>query len=296
MRSTPRIRLPALPRSPEPGKLGGLVDTVAELLRTAGIDAPRREARLIVAAATGFDRARQLIDIDRSVEPGPALAMAGRRAAREPLAYLLGRRAFWSHEFAVGPGVLVPRPETETLIEAALEVLPDTERCLDILDLGTGTGCLLLTLLTLYPNAFGVGIDRSAAALAYAAANRVALGLEARSGLVCGNWLAPLGSRFDLIVANPPYIAPEEPRDPETFHEPELALLAGVDGLDAYRAIAAPAFAACRAEGVLIVEIGAGQAAAVTAILRTAGFVEIASRADLAGRSRAIIARCPAAR
>ncbi len=226
--------------------LGGLVDAVAELLRVAGIEQPRGEARLIVAEATGFDRARQLTDLARRVAPDAALALARRRAAREPLAYLLGRRAFWSHEFAVGPGVLVPRPETETVVEAALEVLPDRERSLNILDLGTGSGCLLLTLLTLYPKAFGVGIDRSPEALAYAAINRAALGLQCRSRLVCGDWLAPLSSRFDLIVANPPYIAPDELRDAETRHEPELALLAGVDGLDAYRAIAAPAFAACR--------------------------------------------------
>ena len=117
-----------------------------------------------------------------------------------------------------------------------------------------------------------------------------ALGLAGRCGLVCGSWLAPLAGSFDLIVANPPYIAPDEPRDAETRHEPELALLAGVDGLDAYRAIAAPALAACRSGAVLIMEIGASQAAAVTKILEGAGFAEIACRRDLADRPRALVA------
>ncbi len=296
MRSTPRIRRRALPRSTESLTLGQLVDAVAALLRAGGIEEPRREARIIVAEATGFDQTRQLSARDHVVEAGPALALARRRAAREPMAYLLGRRGFWGHEFAVGPGVLVPRPETETLIEAALEALPDRTLPLDILDLGTGTGCLLLTLLSLYPNAIGVGIDRSPAALAYAATNRAALGLAARAGLVCGSWLEPLSGRFDLIVANPPYIAPDELRDAETRHEPELALLAGVDGLDAYRAIAAPAFAACRSGAVLIMEIGATQAAAVTEVLNDAGFGEISCREDLAGRPRAIVAHGRSAR
>ena len=295
MRSMPRTRRHALPRSTEALPIGELVDAIAGILRAGGIEEPRREARIIVAEATGFDRARQLSAGDQTVESGPALALARRRAAREPMAYLLGRRAFWGHDFAVGPGVLVPRPETETLIEVALEALPDRTLPLNILDLGTGTGCLLLTLLSLYPNAFGVGIDRSQAALAYAAANRSALGLEARCGLVCGSWLAPFGGSFDLIVANPPYIAPDESRDAETRHEPELALLADVDGLDAYRAIAAPAFAACHSGALLITEIGATQAVVVTEVLRSVGFGEINCRRDLAGRPRAIVARRTAA-
>jgi release factor glutamine methyltransferase len=264
---------------------------VAARLREAGIEEPRAEARLIVAAATGLDRAQQLTHGDRQVLPEAALALARRRAAREPMAYILGRREFWGLDFRVGPGVLVPRPETETLIEAVLQAPPARDAPLRLLDLGTGSGCLLLTLLTLYPDAIGIGIDRSAAALAWAARNRAALGLDARALFVQGNWLDAVRGPFDLVVANPPYIAPDEPRDPETGHEPESALLAGADGLDAYRAIAPAAATALRPNGLLVLEIGATQRAAVTAILAAAGFADIDCRADLAGRPRAVLAR-----
>ena len=273
--------------------LAALVDNIAAVLRQAGIEEPRAEARLIVAHATGLDRARQLADAGQPVEPGLATALASRRAAREPMAYLLGHREFWGLDFAVGPGVLVPRPETETVIEAVLAELPDREAPLRLLDLGTGSGCLLLTLLTLYPAAAGVGIDRSREALAWALRNRRALGLEGRSVLVQANWLAAVRGPFDLAVANPPYIAPTEMRDPETRHEPESALFAGPDGLAAYRTIAAPVLAALRPNGVLVLEIGAGQAAAVSGLLSAVGFTGITCRHDLAGLPRAVVARAP---
>jgi len=274
--------------------LAALVDAVAARLRTAGIDEARREARLIVTAATGLDRTRQLAEPDREVEAGPALALAARRAAREPMAYLTGSREFWELAFRVGPGVLVPRPETETLIEAVLEAFPDRSAPLRIADLGTGSGCLLLTLLTLYSEATGIGIDRSAVALRWAARNRRQLDLEDRALLVQGSWLDAMQGPFDLVVANPPYIAIAEARDPETDHEPRAALLAGADGLDAYRAIAAPARAALRPGGPIVLEIGVDQAPAVVAILEAAGFRAVACRTDLAGRPRAIIAEKPA--
>jgi release factor glutamine methyltransferase len=273
--------------------VAALVDAIAAVLRGAGIDEPRPEARLIVTHTTGVDRTRQLSDPCRLVEPGPALALASRRANREPMAYLLGHREFWGLDFAVGPGVLVPRPETETVIEAVLAELPDRNAKLRILDLGTGSGCLLLTLLTLYPAAVGVGIDRSGEALAWAVRNRRALGLDGRSLLVQGDWLAAVRGPFDLAVANPPYIAPTETRDPETAHEPEAALLAGADGLLAYRAIAGPALAALRPGGRIVLEIGAGQAEAVTSILAGAGFTGITCRHDLAGLPRAVVAQAP---
>lgn len=273
---------------PEPATVKALLDAVAQQLKAAGIDGARAEARLIVAHVTGVDRARQLTDPSHEVDPEPALALARRRAEREPMAYLIGRREFWGLDFIVGPGVLVPRPETETLIEAALATLADRTAAWRVLDLGTGTGCLLLTLLSLYPNALGIGIDRSAAALAYAARNRRLLGLEERALLVQGDWLAAVQGPFDLVVANPPYIAPNEPRDPETRHEPEVALIAGQDGLDAYRAIAGPAWLALTPGGFAAVEIGAGQGDAVRALLEQAGFREVAVMPDLAGRPRAV--------
>ena len=273
--------------------LAALVDNIAAVLRQAGIEEPRAEARLIVAHATGLDRARQLADAGQPVEPGLATALASRRATREPMAYLLSHREFWGLDFAVGPGVLVPRPETETLVEAVLAELPNREAPLRVLDLGTGSGCLLLTLLTLYPAAAGVGIDRSGEALAWAVRNRRALGLEGRSLLVQADWLAAVRGPFDLAVANPPYIAPTEMRDPETRHEPESALFAGPDGLAAYRAIAAPVLAALRPNGLLVLEIGAGQAAAVSVLLSAVGFTGITCRHDLAGLPRAVVARAP---
>jgi release factor glutamine methyltransferase len=206
------------------------------------------------------------------------------------MAYLTGSREFWGLDFKVGPGVLVPRPETESLIEAVLDLWPDRDTALRLLDLGTGSGCLLLTLLTLYSNATGIGIERSADALAYATANRRDLGLGARALLVQGHWLGAVAGPFDLVVANPPYIATADPRDPETGHEPELALFAGADGLAAYRAIAVPAFSVLRPGGRIVLEIGATQAAAVSAILGSTGFASIACRTDLAGLPRAVVA------
>ncbi len=275
--------------------LAALVDAVAARLRAAGIDEARREARLIVTAATGLDRTRQLAEPHREVAAEPTLALAERRAAREPMAYLTGSRGFWDLDFAAGPGVLVPRPETETLIEAVLEACPDRRTALCLADLGTGSGCLLLTLLTLYPAAVGIGVDRSSDALAWAARNRAALGLDGRALLVQGNWLDGVRGPFDLIVANPPYVAVDEPRDPETRHEPAAALLAGADGLAAYRAIAPAAAAVLRPNGLVVLEIGATQGAAVTAILAAAGLADITCRPDLAGRPRAVIASCPTA-
>lgn len=274
--------------------LAALVDAVAATLRAAGIEPARSEARLIVTAATGHDRTRQLAEPDREVAAAPALALAERRAAREPMAYIIGSREFWGLDFAVGPGVLVPRPETETLIEAVLEGFADRTAALRLADLGTGSGCLLFTLLTLYPNAIGIGIDRSARALAWAACNRQQLGLQRRAFLVQGHWLDALHGPFDLVVANPPYIAVAEARDPETVFEPEAALLAGADGLDAYRAIAGPSFAALRQGGLIVLEIGAGQAETVARLLAAVGFGEVGRRLDLAGLDRVIVARRPA--
>ncbi len=271
--------------------LAALVAEIATSLRAAGIENARGEARLLVEAATGLDRTAQLRNPDQAVEAPGALALAARRAAREPMAYILGRREFWGREFAVGQGVLVPRPETETLIEAVLEAMPDRQAPLRLVDLGTGTGCLLLTLLELYPNAQGFGVDRSPAALRYAAANRAAFGLARRATLIRGNWLEALAGPFDLVVANPPYIGTAELRDAETGHEPEGALLAGADGLDAYRAIVRPAFAALAPGGLLAFEIGAGQGDAVRRLVGEAGFGDVGLRTDLAGRARVVTAR-----
>ncbi len=268
-----------------------LVALVAARLRAAGILQARVEARLLVEAATGIDRSAQLREPHAPVEAAEVLALAARRQAREPMAYILGRREFFGREFAVGPGVLVPRPETETLVEAVLEALPDRRAPLRLADLGTGSGCLLLTLLEHFPSALGVGVDRSWKALAHARINRRALGLERRALLVQGDWLEALAGPFDLIVANPPYIGSGEVRDAETRHEPKAALIAGEDGLDAFRSITARATAALRPGGLLALEIGATQARAVIGLGKSAGLVGTCVRADLAGRARVVTGR-----
>lgn len=265
-------------------------------LRAAGIEAPRAEARLLLRAATGWTPERLLAEPQASV-PEPAVRRMARlveaRAARTPMAYLLGEREFWSLRLCVGPGVLVPRPETETLVEAALEALPDRAARLRILDLGTGSGCLLLALLHEYPNAVGLGVDRSAEALAIAAANARTLGLAGRALFVRGDWGRALGGSFDLIVANPPYVATDELRAlaPEVVrHEPVAALDGGPDGFDAYRALLPDLLRLRAPAGLACLEIGAGQEPALRALFEAAG-LDVSARPDLAGIPRCLVLR-----
>ena len=264
----------------------------ASRLKAAGIEEARREARHIVAAALGVDAAGLLL-----AEEVPEAALApllARREQREPLAYILGRREFWGLSFEVSPATLIPRPETETLIEAALEVLPNRAGVRRILDLGTGTGCLLLAALREFPEAFGIGVDIAPQAAALAARNARNLGLRHRSAFLTGDWFAPLGGRFDLVFSNPPYIRQAElpALMPEVARfEPPAALVAGPDGLAAYRAILAelPRYLRERT-GVAILELGLGQAAEVAELGRKAGLAP-GIRADLAGIARALILR-----
>jgi release factor glutamine methyltransferase len=265
-------------------------------LRSAGIEAARAEARLLLRHVTGLPAEVLVADRDRALE-GEALArfevLVARRAAREPMAYVLGEREFWSLPLSVGPGVLVPRPETETLVEAALEAFPDRTAPLRILDLGTGSGCLLLALLREYPNAVGVGVDRSAEALAHAARNARRHGLDGRALLVGGDWGRALAGPFALIVANPPYVASGELTElaPEVaLHEPRAALDGGADGLDAYRAILPDLPRLLAPAGVACLEIGAGQATALAALAEVGGF-RVAVRPDLAGIPRCLVLR-----
>lgn len=265
-------------------------------LRAAGIEAPRAEARMLLRAATGWTPERLVSEPLGAVPEAAARRLARlveARAARMPMAYVLGEREFWSLRLRVGPGVLVPRPETETLVEAALEALPDRAARLRILDLGTGSGCLLLALLHEYPNALGVGVDRSAAALAIAAENARVHGLADRALLVRGDWGRALGGSFDLIVANPPYVATDELRAlaPEVArHEPVSALDGGPDGLDAYRALLPDLLRLRASGGLACLEIGAGQEPALRALFEAAG-LDVAVRTDLAGIARCLVLR-----
>jgi release factor glutamine methyltransferase len=265
----------------------------AEALRTAGIDAPRLEARLLLAHALGISREDLLRGRDLPVATDAYDALIARRAAHEPLALILGRREFWSLDFAVSSATLIPRPESETLIEAALAAFPDRCAVRSVLDLGTGTGCLLLAALSEFPATFGLGVDRVPDAAALAARNAAALGLAGRAAFLAGDWAAALAGRFDLILSNPPYIATEDLAGlmPEVAaHEPISALDGGADGNDAYRRIIADLPRLLAERGVAIIELGAGQAGPVCALAQAAG-LRTELRADLAGIPRALVLR-----
>lgn len=247
----------------------------------------RLDAELLLAHHIGVSRETLLLQSGsrRPVPPGYA-ALVARRAAGEPVAYLTGRRAFWTLDLAVTPAVLVPRPETETLIEAALALAARPPG--RILDLGTGSGALLLAALGEWPGALGVGVDRSAGALAVARSNARACGLDGRAAFLRGDWGAALAGPFDLILSNPPYVAAGGPVAPgvATF-EPAEALFAGPDGLAAYRALLPDVARLLAPEGLAVIELGAGQAPAVAALAAAAGLAG-GARPDLAGIERAL--------
>ena len=276
--------------------MGGEIDRAARRLKSVGIPGPRSEARLLMGYALGLSRETVFGHADRPVTPGQAKRFESairRRVSREPAARILGCREFWSLPFRVTAATLIPRPETETVIEAALEAAGGRARAIDILDLGTGTGCLLLALLSELADARGLGVDASAAALKVAAANASALGLSDRARFRLGDWAEGLRQRFDLIVANPPYIRADEigGLEPEVSRfEPILALSGGSDGLGCYRAMAAD-FRRVMAPGARIVlEIGEGQGDGVRAILGAQGLEVTDRRADLSGIPRCLVA------
>jgi release factor glutamine methyltransferase len=252
----------------------------------------RREARLVVAVALGLDPAtafggpeRELVDAARV----RAAEFVRRRADGEPLSRLRGAREFWSRDFALSPETLDPRPESETIVAAALEAVPDRTASLRLLDLGTGTGCLLLALLSELPNAWGVGLDRAPGAPATARENAASLGLGARASFLVGDWGAALDGKFDLVVSNPPYIPTGDiaALPAEVRHDPWRALDGGADGLDAFRALA-PDLARLLL-GTAVIELGAGQASPAAAIMRAGGLDIRGTRPDLAGIERCLI-------
>ena len=283
-----------------------LLRDTAVALTAAGIDNVRFEARLLLSRAAGLT-IEQLISRGRDSAPVAAAAalreLTARRVRREPMAYILGEREFWGLPFKVSPAVLIPRPDSETVIETVLDLLPDRSRKLRILDLGTGSGCLLLTLLREYSQARGVGIDASDAALAVAQANADALGVAPRARLAGGDWrqagwtdrlIDQLGGPFDLLVSNPPYIesATVEGLMPEVaVHEPRLALDGGSDGLAAYRIIAAASPKLVVPGGWAVVEGGEGQAREIAAIFSAAGLAPQPARKDLGGIERVVPAQ-----
>jgi release factor glutamine methyltransferase len=264
-----------------------LADAARQLV--ASSDSARLDAELLMAEALHIDRDRLILaPPDRGV-PDRFWAMVDRRKAGEPVAYITGRRAFWNIELHVGPGVLVPRPDSEVLIASALEHFEGTEGPKRILDLGTGPGTLLLAALDIWPEATGIGIDVSRRALSYAAANARRLGFEARLKLHLGNWADGIDERFDLILCNPPYVRDDADLGPGVREfEPDEALFAGREGLDAYPALAPRLPELLNPEGLAAVEIGSDQSAAVTSLLARDGLRSCVVN-DLAGRPRAVL-------
>ncbi len=265
-------------------------------LKAAAIDQPHREARVLLAHALDVDPAviigypeRLILDTDGF------LALIARRAEGTPTAQLVGRREFWSLPFRVTSDTLIPRPETETLVEAALAALAKRPVAAPmVLDLGTGSGCLLLALLSECPDAIGIGVDRSVAAAVVARDNAGRLGLGDRAHFLVSDWASPVAGRFDLVVSNPPYIATEEidGLEPEVAqHEPRLALDGGADGLACYRALAAMLPDLLRPGGGVFLEVGAGQWAPVAGLLAAAGLIVSDPIRDLAGIYRCVAAQ-----
>ncbi len=268
----------------------------AATLGAAGIEAPQREARIFLAHVLGVDLAGLLRRRLGEVTPEEAERFArlvARRAARAPAALLLGHREFWSLDFLVTPDTLIPRPDSELIIESALALHPD-RRVGRILDLGTGTGCLLLAALTEFPAAWGLGIDRSPAAAAVAQRNAQRLGLPHRATIMAGSWTEAITSRFDLLLCNPPYIRAADIAGlmPEVAqHEPHLALDGGDDGLDPYRILFPDLHHRLAPGGTALFEFGLGQAAALLDLARQAALTIMGMREDLAGHPRVMIVR-----
>tara|TARA_R110000868_G_scaffold298177_2_gene558420 strand:+ start:370 stop:1260 length:891 start_codon:yes stop_codon:yes gene_type:complete len=281
------------------GTLGQAVDRGAADLAAAGIDTARLDARLLTAHVLGRDASFVLThpETELSAEQQDAAQhLIARRAAHEPVSRILGEKEFWSLTFRVTEATLTPRPETETLVEDALARIRAMGRegeALRVLDLGTGTGCLLLAVLSELPQAQGLGIDISPDAVAVAADNARRLGLGGRARFQVGNWTAGLAGPFDVLLSNPPYIAEadRETLPPEVLgFDPHAALFAGPRGLDAYAAIAPQAAAVLAPGGIVIVELGRGQDAEVTEIFRRARLTPDGTRADLAGIPRSFAA------
>lgn len=270
--------------------------TVQDALRAAarrleGVSAtPRLDAELLMAHALGIAREAMLLGATRDPVPSSFDTLVARRLAHEPVAYITGTRAFWTIELAVGPGVLVPRPDSETLIEAALDHF-GAAGPVAILDLGTGPGTLLLAALDQWPAARGLGVDRSEEALVYARRNAERLGFATRAEFRLGDWGEGVEGRFDLILCNPPYIEESAPLPSDVADwEPAGALYAGADGLDDYRRLAPRIGRLLAPGGIACVEIGAGQDAAAGGLFAEAGFT-VSSRADLNGVTRCLILR-----
>jgi release factor glutamine methyltransferase len=276
---------------------GEALSAAAARLAASAVTEPRREARLLLALALCCPIERLVLSSKDTMAPASAArfaALVERRAAGEPYSRILGRREFWSREFQLSADTLDPRPDSETLIEAALAQIADRAAPINVIDLGTGTGVLLLSLLTELPNAQGLGIDRAPGAVETARRNAAALGLSARADFAVGHWGDGLTVQVDVILVNPPYIqrarlaelAPEVRR-----YDPRAALDGGPDGLAAYRELAPELARLLRSTGFAVCEIGAGQRAAVVELMTGSCLETVAIACDLGGIERCLIVR-----
>jgi release factor glutamine methyltransferase len=274
-----------------------LVSTGAARLAAAGIENARAEARGLLAHALGVSRDATLTAPAATAQQVASFEeLIARRAGREPFAYITGHREFWSLDFAVGPGVLVPRPETETLIEQALAFYPGRPHGLAIADLGTGSGCLLVAAMREFTASLGLGLDSSRAALRWARINGLTYNLAARAEMRLDPWDAAPDEAFDIVFCNPPYIRSADIAglEPEVSRfEPAAALDGGADGLDAYRALGPVLARLLKPKGRAFVEIGAGQAGAMEPLFRAHGLEIGLIAPDLSGIPRCLVLEKP---
>jgi release factor glutamine methyltransferase len=276
-------------------RLSAMLDAAAAKLEGVS-DSPALDAEILLAHVLGRPRAFLRAYAGDDVLPADQdrfRSLLARRLDGEPVAYLTGRRGFWSLDLEVDPGVLVPRPETELLVETALDAMADRPAP-QILDLGVGSGAIAVALAVELPSARITAVDASAAALEVARRNATRAGVD-NIEFLQGSWYQPLaGRRFDAIVANPPYLAADDPHLPALAHEPAGALIAGPTGLEALEEITAGAPGRLHPGGIVILEHGSGQGAAVREMCARAGLQAVETRRDLAGLERATLARRPA--
>jgi len=281
----------------KPETFAECIAAATDRLKSAGIENPRRETRLLLAYAMGVDPAVVIGYPERTVtRRDEFLGLVERRACGAPMAQILGKREFWSLEFQVTPDTLDPRADSETLVEAVLSATEARRHeALRVLDLGTGTGCLLLSVLAELPSAEGLAVDLSSAAIAVARANAVRLGMADRARFFVGDWTAALDGTFDIVLANPPYIPRatiSELQSEVALFEPRMALDGGIDGLDAYRRLAADLPRLMADKAVAAFEVGTGQWAPVAALMRRSGLEIGPPVVDLGGVERCVICHC----
>jgi release factor glutamine methyltransferase len=280
--------------------LGALLAEAAAALTRHGFDEPRRRARRLVASVLDLTTGELLGHPERVLDDqqiGRVQLALDRMVEREPLSRILGHREFWGLSFALSADTLDPRPETETVVETVLRWVPDRRTPLRFLDLGTGTGCILLALLVEFPAATGFGVDIALGAAMTASRNAAALGLAERAGFLVGDWGTAVSGGFDVIVSNPPYIAGEALADlpPEVaLYDPRLALDGGRDGVGAYRSLVIDLPRLLKPGGAFACEVGLGQAPTVMAMLRAGGLAIEECKRDLAGVARCVVASTPA--